>query len=93
LFEITSVENYGVNLPAKYYTGLFPEAKTLFEEPTNVDAGMGKGVSNAKSNAVPKTKKVEEYSSLNDILDKLSRNDYDTKCLTEKEKEILESQK
>jgi hypothetical protein len=55
--------------------------------------GRRKGASNAKSKAGTKKKKVEEYTNLNDILDKLSKNDYDTKCLTENEKEILESQK
>jgi len=33
--------------------------------------------------------KTEEYESVDEILDKLSRNNYDRTCLTEKELEIL----
>jgi hypothetical protein len=95
LFDISDNENYGVNLPSKYYTGLFPEAREimdgLYEEENKPSAKRGR--SNVKSKAATNSKKVEEYTSINDILDKLSRNDYDTKCLTEKEKEILDSQK
>jgi hypothetical protein len=32
---------------------------------------------------------MEEYDNVDDILDKLSRNNYDRKCLTKKELEIL----
>ena len=46
----------------------------------------------AKSKVGSKTKKVEEYTTVNDILDKLSRNNYDRKCLTENEIKILDSQ-
>ena len=95
LFDISDNENYGVNLPSKYYTGLFPEAREIMDglyEDENKPSAK-RGMSNAKSKAATKSKKVEEYTSLNDILDKLSRHDYDTKCLTEKEKEILDSQK
>ena len=95
LFDISDNENYAVSLPTKYYTGLFPEAKEimdgLYEEENKPSAKRGR--SNVKSKAGTNSKKIEEYSNLNDILDKLSRNDYDTKCLTEKEKEILDSQK
>ena len=95
LFDISDNENYGVNLPSKYYTGLFPEAREimdgLYEEENKPSAKRGR--SNVKSKVATNSKKVEEYTSINDILDKLSRNDYDTKCLTEKEKEILDSQK
>ena len=31
LFDISDNENYGVNLPAKYYTGLFPEARDIMD--------------------------------------------------------------
>ena len=97
LFDISDNDNYAVNLPTKYYTGLFPEAKEimdgLFEGDIPQQSSRGNGMSKAKSKAGSKTKKVEEYTKLNDILDKLSRNNYDTKCLTENEKEILESQK
>jgi hypothetical protein len=98
LFDISDSENYGVNLPTKYYTGLFPEVRDMMEglyEDTEEEPkpSRGSGMSKAKSKVGTKTKKVEEYTKLNDILDKLSRNDYDTKCLTDGEKEILESQK
>jgi hypothetical protein len=32
---------------------------------------------------------VEEYDKIDDILDKLSRNNYDRNCLTKKELDIL----
>ena len=35
------------------------------------------------------TAKIEEFDSIDGILDKLSRNNYDRSCLTEKELEIL----
>ncbi len=98
LFDISDNENYGVNLPSKYYTGLFPEAReimdSLYEDDTEVKpSGRSRGTSKAKSKAGIKTKKVEEYTTLNDILDKLSRNDYNKECLTENEIKILDSQK
>ena len=93
LFDISDNENYGINLPSKYYTGLFPETKKMMDGLYEDKPSVNRGMSNAKSKAVNNSKKIEEYTSINDILDKLSRNDYDTKCLTEKEKEILDSQK
>jgi hypothetical protein len=89
LFNISDNENYGVNLPAKFYTGIFPEAKEIIEGTYEVSRGMSK----AKSNVGSKSKKIEEYTTVNDILDKLSRNNYDRKCLTENEIKILDSQK
>jgi hypothetical protein len=32
---------------------------------------------------------TEEFETVNEILDKISRNNYDRSCLTEKELEIL----
>jgi hypothetical protein len=93
LFDISNNENYGVSLPAKYYTGLFPEARDIVDKISTESKVVSNGMSKAKSNVTSKKKKVQEYTSLNDILDKLSRHNYDTKCLTEKEKLILESQK
>jgi len=93
LFNISDNENYGVNLPSKYYLGIFPEANGILEGTHSIDIGMNKGMSKVKSNVTSKNKKVEEYTKLNDILDKLSRNNYNTKCLTENEKNILDSQK
>ena len=94
LFNITNVDNYGVNLPTKYYTGLFPEAQnlinnTLSEKPKRTRGGFSNGKSKAGSNQ----KSVEEYSTVNEILEKLSRNGYDRSCLTKNELEILDSQK
>jgi len=94
LFDISNNENYGVNLPSKYYTGLFPEARDIIEGMYNEEKlSKSSGMSKAKSKAGVKSKKVEEYTTVNDILDKLSRNDYDRKCLTENEIKILDSQK
>lgn len=93
LFDISNNDNYGVNLPAKYYTGLFPEARDIMDSLYEEKPTKRGGVSNGKSKASSKAKKIEEYTSINDILDKLSRNNYDRKCLTENEIKILESQK
>jgi hypothetical protein len=96
LFDISDSDDYAVNLPAKYYTGLFPETKEIMDGlyETEVDTpSKGSGVSKAKSNVGNKSKKVEEYTKLNDILDKLSRNEYDRNCLTENEIKVLDSQK
>jgi len=81
VFDITSPETNGINLPAKYYTGLFPETK-----------GITDILNTVETDQVEETKEdngVEEYDSVNEILDKLSRNNYDRTCLTEKEVEIL----
>lgn len=89
LFDITDNDTYGVNLPSKYYLGIFPEAQKMME--LNQETFKTK----VKKERVTKNKKtetqvvVEEYETVNEILDKLSRNNYDRKCLTEKELEIL----
>lgn len=93
LFDITDNDNFGVNLPAKYYTGIFPEVKDMIEGTFDETLSKSNGMSKAKSKVGSKSKKVEEYTTLNDILDKLSRNNYDRKCLTENEIKILDSQK
>jgi hypothetical protein len=96
LFDITDTDNYGVNLPAKYYTGLFPEAKEILDSLENLEGnkpGRSNSAPNAKSKATSKSKKIEECDTVNDILDKLGRNDYNRECLTENELEILDSQK
>jgi hypothetical protein len=97
LFNISDNDNYGVNLPSKYYTGIFPEHKefidTIFNEDTEKPNVKGNGMSKAKSKAVNNVKNIEEYTTVNDILDKLSRNNYDRECLTENEIKILDSQK
>jgi hypothetical protein len=88
VFDITDNENYGVNLPSKYYTGIFPEIQKTVD---SIQEKWG----HVKTSVKPKVKeeeitpKVEEFSSIDEILDKLSRNNYDRTCLTEKELEIL----
>lgn len=83
VFDITSPETNGINLPAKYYTGLFPETKDMTDILGTVI------VDEATQTTVKEESGVEEYDSVNDILDKLSRNNYDRTCLTEKEVKIL----
>jgi hypothetical protein len=81
LFDISNQETYGVNLPTKHLFGLFPELENII--PIVVDE---------KKETTTKPK-PEEYTDINAILDKLSRNGYDRKCLTKKEVKILNSQK
>lgn len=98
VFDITNSESYGVNLPSKYYTGIFPEVKKELDAMMDIQKQMMDNPNMVYDDnemiigGVNKRKpepKVEEYNSVNDILDKLSRNNYDRTCLTEKEKEIL----
>ena len=95
IFDITNSDNYGVNLPSKYYTGIFPEVKDtldlLSSKLVSVNDG-NKVVDETEGSVSVKVKKeveVEEYDSVNDILDKLGRNNYDRTCLTENEILIL----
>lgn len=78
LYRINEVNNYHVSLPSKYYTALFPEDQKI------VDNVLTK-------NETPPEE--VEYLTVNEILDKLTRNEYNTACLTEKEKEILNNPK
>lgn len=81
VFDITNEKSNTINLPTKYFKGLFPEyEETLKTLQKSLEPNLRK---NKKS-------KVEEYNNVNDILDKLGRNKYDRNCLTEKEIEILE---
>ena len=98
VFDITNQESYGVNLPSKYYTGIFPEVKKELDAMMDIqkqmisNPNMMFGSDDVIVGGVNERKlepKVEEYDSVDDILDKLSRNNYDRTCLTEKEKEIL----
>ena len=86
IFDITSPDNNGINLPAKYYTGLFPETS---------------GITDIMNKVVPTTEiqdertvteRTEEFDNVNEILDKLSKNDYNRACLTDNELKILTSQ-
>jgi len=89
VFDITDNDSYGVNLPSKYYMGIFPEVQKTMD---SIQDKWG----SVKTSAKPKTTKeevvetkVEEFDSIDEILDKLSRNNYDRSCLTKKELEIL----
>lgn len=83
IFDITNKSDYAVNLPSKYFKGLFPEFEEALENlQESLDVKYRK--KSKKSND------IEEYDNVDDILDKLSRNQYDRSCLTEKEIEILE---
>ena len=81
LFDISDPTKNAINLPSKYFKGLYPEygeiQKELSEYIPKIDE-MGND------------NNIEEYDNINDILDKLSRNKYNRSCLTEKEIEILE---
>lgn len=81
LFDITDKTKNVINLPSQYFKGLFPEYESTLDV-------LEKAVKNKKSGR--SKPKIEEYDNINDILDKLSRNEYDRTCLTEKEIEILE---
>jgi len=99
IFDITNNDTYGVNLPSKYYMGIFPEIQetldsiNLERDWESVAGDKGKIVDENNRNVSTKvnTKKesIEEYDNLDDILEKLSRNNYDRKCLTENEILIL----
>lgn len=98
VFDITNQETYGVNLPPKYYIGIFPEVKRELDTMMDIQKQMINNPNMMFSsddvivggiNEKNPEPKFEEYNSVDDILDKLSRNNYDRSCLTEKEKEIL----
>jgi len=79
LFDINDFTRYGVNLPSKFYKGLFPEIEAIMPK-------------------IEKHIEIEEYeeededlTDIDEILDKLSKNNYNTDCLTEKEFRILRS--
>jgi len=94
IFDITNDETYGVNLPSKYYTGIFPEVQKQLDDMLEYQKQHTSwepiaSPTKSKLKEVEVTTEVEEYDEMNDILDKLSRNKYDRKCLTEKEIQIL----
>lgn len=80
LFNITNHDSYGINLPTKYYKGLFPEIENI------VPIIDGTVTDNEK-----KSEEQKDLTNINDILDKLQANEYNTDCLTEKEKSILDN--
>jgi hypothetical protein len=77
IFDITNNVNYGVNLPKKFYKGLFPEIDQIIPE-----------VESYSKDSTPEINQ-DELTDINEILDKLSKNNYDTSCLTKKELKIL----
>ena len=79
IFDITDKKTNQIHLPSKYYKGLFPEIEETLDNMLDI-------LNVEKSSEVNK----EEYDNIDDILDKLSRNEYDRSCLTEKEIQILE---
>ena len=82
LFDISDKETNAINLPSKYFKGLFPEYEEALESlQESLDVNLRKE---------KKEVKKEEYDNIDDILDKLSRNQYDRSCLTEKEISILD---
>lgn len=89
IFDITEKETNAINLPSKYFKGLFPEYEhTLDVLQESLDVNLRK--KKKTKNDIEEIEEIEEYDNLDDILDKLSRNEYDRSCLTEKEIEILE---
>jgi len=82
LFDITDPSSSVISLPTKYLRGLFPEVDVTLSEIQDQPKVKTRR-SKTKTN-------IEEYTTVDDILDKLSRNNYDRSCLTEKEIEILE---
>jgi hypothetical protein len=87
IFDITDTDTYGVNLPPKYYMGIFPEIQKTMD---SIQEKWGSVKTSTKEKVLKEEKpKVEEYSSVDEILDKLSRHNYDRTCLTEKELKIL----
>ena len=85
IFDITNKSKHAINLPSKYFKGLFPEYGNTMEILKNK---MEEDDSYVGTKEKKSTK--EEYDNINDILDKLSRNEYDRTCLTKKEIGILE---
>jgi hypothetical protein len=83
IFDITDKSTNAVNLPSKYLKGLFPEFNDT------LDILQNELEINLKTKKKKKSR-VEEYDTIDDILDKLSRNKYDRSCLTKKELSILE---
>lgn len=82
IFSIDDITKYGVNLPKKFYKGLFPEIEKIMPD-INLEAPNLDGKEDIK--------KVNSLTNVNEILDKLENNNYDASCLTKKEQNILDS--
>jgi hypothetical protein len=84
VFDISEQETFAINLPPKYHLALFPEIKQVLD-------GLNEYQVNDNKKKTKK-EKIEEFQSIDDILDKLSKNNYDRSCLTESELDILKNQ-
>ena len=82
IFSIDDITKYGVNLPKKFYKGLFPEIEKIIPD-INLEVPNLDGKEDRK--------KVNSLTNVNEILDKLENNNYDASCLTKKEQNILDS--
>ena len=81
VFDITINTHSYINLPTKYYKGLFPE----------ITDSIIPFVKNEPSEENTKPKNKKDLTNVDDILDKLQANKYNTDCLTDKEKNILDN--
>ena len=89
VFDINDGDTYGINLPSKYYMGIFPEVQKTMDSIQEKWSPIKTSVKSKVKEEEEVTAKIEEFDSIDGILDKLSRNNYDRSCLTEKELEIL----
>lgn len=89
LFNISNNSNYAVNLPTKYFQGLFPEEKDIKDMLESFVTDLDKEEVNIKPKK-KKTTKPKKEINIDFVLDKLAKNDYDKKCLTDEEMRIME---
>lgn len=89
VFDITDSTNFWTNLPTNYEVGLFPELAKFSDllNDSNLEIIKPPTYSSFETNQ----NNEEEYYEVDDILDKLSRNDYDRSKLTDNELDILDS--
>lgn len=80
IFDITDGDKNAVNLPSKYYKGLFPEIDEILPN-------LNKDHLDVKEDVVT----VNDLTSVDQIIDKLKENNYDESCLTKKESDILKN--